>query len=290
MIKAIPRGKKKHQPFVKWAGGKRGLLSQLLPLFPEKFNNYFEPFVGGGAVFFELYSLGLLEGKEVFLYDINSELVNTYNVIKKEPIKLIKLLYDYKKNHSSDFYYKIRSLDREKSFSKSGKIQRAARFIYLNKTCFNGLYRVNKKNQNNVPFGRYSNPNICDEEVIYLASEALKDVHIKNISYKNIVKYAKSGDFVYFDPPYLPLTPTANFTSYNNTNFLEDEQKMLFEIFKELSGNGCKAALSNSDTSFIKNLYNEFEIKKIKANRFINSRSKERGKINEILVRSNWCS
>lgn len=286
MTKTISTCKPKCQPFVKWAGGKRGLLSQLLPLFPKDFENYFEPFVGGGAVFFELYSSGLLDGKEVYLFDINSELINAYNVIKTNPQKLIKYLKEHKKNHSHDFFYEIRELDRKENFTKLDKIFRASRFIYLNKTCFNGLYRVNKKNQNNVPFGRYKNPNICDEEVIFLASEALQNVHVKNISYKNVLKYAKKGDFIYFDPPYFPLTPTASFTSYSEFDFLEKEQIELFEVFKKLSQKGCNVALSNSDTDFIEDLYSQFEIQKIKANRFINSKSKGRGKIDEILVRS----
>lgn len=286
MTKAITTNKPKCQPFVKWAGGKRGLLSQLLPLFPKEFKNYFEPFVGGGAVFFELYSQGLLDDKEVYLSDINSELINTYEAIKNKPQELIKLLKEYKKNNSSDFFYELRTLDRNDDFSKLDDVLRAGRFIYLNKTCFNGLYRVNKKNQNNVPYGKYKNPNICDAENIFLVSDALKNVKIKNSSFENVLEHAKKGYFIYFDPPYHPLTQTASFTAYSESGFFENEQIKLYETFKKLSLMDCKIALSNSDTEFIKNLYKEFNVQKIKANRFINSNGKNRGKIDEIVVRN----
>jgi len=143
----------KYQPFVKWVGGKRGLLSQILPFIPKEFNNYFEPFVGGGALFFELYSLGLLKDKKTYLFDINAELINAYNVVKNSPSELIKDLRELKEKHSKEFYYEIRAWDRDESFSQRSEIERASRFIYLNKTCFNGLYRVNSKGYHNVPIG-----------------------------------------------------------------------------------------------------------------------------------------
>lgn len=146
MTKAVVR-EKTFQPFVKWVGGKRGLLSQIIPLLPKKFNNYFEPFVGGGALFFELKNLGLLDNKEIFLFDINSELINAYNVVKNYPNQLINELETFKQKHTKEFYYEIRAWDRQNNFLQRSEIQRASRFIYLNKTCFNGLYRVNKKNQ-----------------------------------------------------------------------------------------------------------------------------------------------
>ena len=152
----------KIQPFIKWVGGKRGLLSQILPLLPKEFNNYFEPFVGGGALFFELQKQGRLNGKKVYLFDINSELINAYQVIKSSPESLIENLAKFKEQHSKEFYYEVRAWDREENFLELDSIIRATRFIYLNKTCFNGLYRVNKKNQNNVPIGSYKNPNICE--------------------------------------------------------------------------------------------------------------------------------
>jgi DNA adenine methylase len=278
---------RKFQPFVKWVGGKRGLLSQIVPLVPEEFNNYFEPFVGGGALFFELYSQGKLTNKKTYLFDINAELINAYNIVKNNPTQLIKELQLFSTNHSKEFYYEIRDWDRQENFLKTSDLLRATRFIYLNKTCFNGLYRVNKKNQHNVPMGHYKNPNICDEETIYSSSEALQNAIILNTSYKDTTKYASSGNFVYFDPPYYPLTATSSFTSYSEFNFLDKEQKELFEVFKKLDKKGCKVAHSNSDTDFIKELYKEFEIEYIQANRFINSKGSGRGKINEVFIRNN---
>ncbi len=278
--------KRYYLPFVKWVGGKRGLLSQIIPLIPKEFNNYFEPFVGGGALFFELFSLGLLKDKKVYLFDINSELINAYNVVKNQPEKLVYELDYFQKEHCKEFYYEIRSWDRADNFYKKDRVLRATRFIYLNKTCFNGLYRVNKKNQYNVPMGRYKNPNICDSEVIYNASFALQNAIIKNISYKEVLLYTKKGDFVYFDPPYYPLNDTSSFTSYSKFEFLEEQQKELFNIFENLSKNNVKVLHSNSDTEFINNLYSKYKISNIQANRFINSKSSRRGKISEIIVRN----
>ncbi|MDD3054745.1 MAG: DNA adenine methylase [Aliarcobacter sp.] len=275
-----------YQPFVKWVGGKRGLLTQIIPLLPQKFNNYFEPFVGGGALFFELYTRGLLKDKEVYLFDINAELINAYNVVKKYPNQLINELEIFKQKHSKEFFYEVRSWDREDDFLQRNAIQRASRFIYLNKTCFNGLYRVNKNNQNNVPIGSYKNPNICDYEVILSASRALKNVNILNVSYKEVLKYASKNDLIYFDPPYYPLTQTASFTSYSEFDFLDKQQIELYEVFKNLSEKGCKVLHSNSDTEFIKDLYKDFEIKEIFANRFINSKGSDRGKISEVIIKN----
>lgn len=276
----------KYQPFVKWVGGKRGLLSQIIPLIPKEFNNYFEPFVGGGALFFELYSLGLLKDKNVYLFDINAELINAYNVVKNTPSELIKNLREFKEKHSKEFYYDVRAWDRDESFSQRSEIERASRFIYLNKTCFNGLYRVNSKGYHNVPIGSYKNPNICDELVIYNASEALQKATILNASYKDVILHVKKNDFVYFDPPYYPLTPTSSFTSYSEFNFLDKEQIELFEVFKKLNKKDVFVVHSNSDTDFIKKLYGEFHIEEIQANRFINSKSSGRGKIKEVLIRT----
>ena len=275
-----------YQPFVKWVGGKRGLLEQILPLFPEKFNNYYEPFVGGGAVFFELFSRGLLNNKKVVLSDINTELINTYQVIKNSPKELIKNLQKYKEKHSKEFYYKIRELDRDENYKNLSDVEKATRFIYLNKTCFNGLYRVNKKGYFNTPIGSYKNPNIADIETILNASEALTNVTILNQSFDEVLNQAKKDDLVYFDPPYYPLNATSNFTSYDSNCFLEEEQFRLFETFDKLAKHGVKVVESNSDTKFIKELYKNYDIQIVNANRFINSKSSGRGKINEVLVRS----
>jgi len=279
----------KYQPFVKWVGGKRGLLSQIVPLIPKEFNNYFEPFVGGGALFFELYALGLLKDKKAYLFDINLELINAYNIVKNNPTELIKNLNNFKEKHSKEFYYEVRAWDRDESFLHRSEIERATRFIYLNKTCFNGLYRVNRQGYYNVPIGNYKNPNICDEFVIYGASEALQNATILNSSYKDVLLYAKKNDFIYFDPPYYPLSTTSSFTAYNENSFLDKEQIELFEVFKKLDKMNCKVMHSNSDTNFIRELYSEFSIGEIQANRFINSKSSGRGKISEILVRNLKC-
>ena len=276
----------KAQPFIKWVGGKRGLLSQIIPLLPKQFNNYFEPFVGGGALFFELYAQGKLDNKNIYLFDINAELINTYEVVRDNPSELIDRLYKFEEKHSKEYYYEVRAWDREENFLDLNAVTRASRFIYLNKTCFNGLYRVNKKNQNNVPMGSYKNPNIVDEKTIYGASDALQNVTILNASYKDVLQYASKDDLVYFDPPYYPLTPTASFTSYSEFEFLDKEQEELFEVFHALDKQGSYVVHSNSDTPFINKLYKKYDIQKIQANRFINSKSSGRGKISEVLVRS----
>jgi len=280
------RSNTKIQPFIKWVGGKRGIINQLLPLFPKEFNSYHEPFLGGGAVFFELYSQGKLKNKKIYLSDINSELINAYNVVKSNPTKLIKELENFKQQHTKEFYYEIRELDRKEDFKNSTPLERATRFIYLNKTCFNGLYRVNSKGYFNTPIGSYKNPNIADSETIYNASEALANATITHQSYKEVLKYAKKDDLVYFDPPYHPLTETSSFTSYSKFAFLEKEQIELFDTFDTLSDKEIKAVKSNSDTIFIKDLYHKYEINIVQANRFINSKSSGRGKISEVLIRN----
>ena len=276
----------KYQPFIKWVGGKRGLLKQLLPLFPKEFKNYHEPFLGGGAVFFELYSQGLLKDKKIFLSDINAELINTYNIVKNNAIELINNLEDFKENHTKDFYYQTRELDRNYNYTNLSDIERATRFIYLNKTCFNGLYRVNKKGQFNTPIGSYENPNIADRDTILSASQALQNAIITNKPFNEVVKNASANDLIYFDPPYYPLNATSSFTAYNENDFLDAKQKELFSIFQELDKNDCFVLHSNSDTDFIKNLYEDHIINYVQANRFINSKSSGRGKISEVLIRN----
>jgi DNA adenine methylase len=273
------------KPFIKWAGGKRGLIPQLFDKFPKEFNNYHEPFLGGGAVFFELYSRGMLNGKKVYLSDINAELINTYNVVKNNPNQLIENLKLYKKNHSKEFYYQVRELDRLKGFKTLDNIERATRFIYLNKTCFNGLYRVNKKGYFNTPIGSYKNPNIVDEETILNASRALQNAIILNQPFDKTIDNVSVNDFVYLDPPYYPLTQTANFTSYDENVFLDEKQQQLFNLFTELNNKKCFVVKSNSNTDFIKKLYKEYTIDFVQANRFINSKSNNRNKIDEVLIR-----
>lgn len=276
--------KNKPKPFVKWVGGKRQLLKQFkdLDLYPPKgFNikegRYFEPFVGGGAVFFDLLP------RQAFLSDLNKDLVTTYNVIKNNVNELIKSLK--KHAHDKEYFLTIRERDPEQLTD----IEVASRFIYLNKTCFNGMYRVNKKGKFNVPFGKYNNPIICDEENLLKVSESLENVSIKHQDYKKILKETRKGDFIYFDPPYHPVSKTASFTSYTNESFLEKEQIELRDTFVELHKKGCFVMLSNSDTDFINMIYSETGIKEIKiakiqAGRMINSKSEKRGKITEVLI------
>lgn len=266
--------------FVKWAGGKKQLLSQFAEHFPKKIDRYFEPFVGGGAV--ALYVLQNHQPKEAYLSDINPELVNCYNVIKDSPAELIHALKEYKKEHSKEVYYKIR----DQNPTELSSLQRAARFIYLNKTCFNGLYRVNSEGKFNVPMGSYTNPTVCPEQEIIEISKLLKDVKINERPFEKIADQARKGDFVYFDPPYYPLQKGKSFTTYTKDKFLEKEQEELARVFKELDKRGCKVMLSNSDTEFIRNLYKEYEPKVVKANRMINSDGKGRGKINELVIKN----
>ncbi len=264
--------------FLKWAGGKKQLIEQFKFLFPEKIERYFEPFVGGGAVLF--YILQEYNPKEVFISDINEELINCYKVLRDNIEKLILKLQFHKNNHCKEYYYNIRELKTE----ILSDIERASRTIYLNKTCFNGLYRVNSKGQFNVPIGSYKNPQIFSEDELRFISNLLKNVKIKVMSFENVLEFVREGDFIYFDPPYHPLERGKNFTNYTKEAFLETEQKKLKEAFIELNKKGCKIMLSNSDTQFIKNLYNEFNISLVKANRMINCDATKRGKVNEIVV------
>lgn len=264
--------------FIKWAGGKTQLLEQLQEFIPSSFNRYIEPFVGSGAVFFFIKER--FNSKVSIIMDINEELINTFNVIKKEPEKLIELLKEHRKRHSHEHYYSIRQTN-PKSLSR---LEAAARFIYLNKTCYNGLFRVNSKGGFNVPMGRYENPSIVNEGVILKASQMLKNAVVKVQPFQEVLKVAKNGDFVYFDPPYYPLSKTSSFTSYTKGVFLEKEQEELARVFRKLDKMGCKLVLSNSDTPFIKDLYNGYNIRTVSAKRFINSNGSKRGAISELVI------
>jgi len=276
--------KEKPKPFVKWVGGKRQLLEQfkLMNLYPpEKFDSktgrYFEPFVGGGAVFFDLKPM------KASLSDLNNELVITYNVIKNYVKSLIKSLKKHK--NTKEYFLKIRA----QKVENLTDLEIASRFIYLNRTCFNGLYRVNSQGGFNVPFAGNKNPLICDEENLRKISKALKNVEIKNQDYKEVLKKTKKGDFVYFDPPYYPINKTSSFTSYTKESFLEKEQIELRDTFVELTKRGCFVMLSNSDTPFINKIYSEIKNKQIRINkvyagRMINSKASGRGKITEMLI------
>lgn len=267
------------KPFIKWAGGKKQLIEQFAPFFPKKIEVYYEPFVGSGVVAFFLLERHH-EIKKIYLSDINEELIITYNVVKNNIEDLIELLKKYKRNHNKEFYYKIRSQD----IKTLSKVEIAARFIYLNKTCFNGLYRVNSKGEFNVPIGDYKNPLICAEKDLRDISKFLKKDDIRVKQFYDAVKDAKEGDFIYFDPPYYPLDDKASFTKYTKEKFLDEEQKLLAKVFRELDKKGCKIMLSNSDTEFIRNLYKGYHINIVRAKRLINCDASKRGKINELVI------
>jgi len=274
----------KPKPFLKWVGGKRQLISQFkeLKLFPPKNfdsskNVYFEPFLGGGALYFDLLP------KKAILSDLNHELIITYNVIKNNVEELIKSL----KDHICEKEY-FNSL-RDQNLKNLPDISIASRMIFLNKTCFNGIYRVNKSGKFNVPFGRYSNPLICDSDNLRRVSLSLKNAKIQIADYKKILDSAKKGDFIYFDPPYYPISKSSSFTAYTANNFLEKEQIELRDVYIELAKRGCYVMLSNSDCIFTNKLFDNFEkynikIQKVEASRALNSKASGRGKISEILV------
>jgi len=278
----------KAKPFVKWVGGKRQLLKQFkkLELYPPGGfdplkNTYFEPFVGGGAVFLDL----LL--RKAVLSDMNLELVIAYNVIKKDLSKLIKKLKEHQRKNSKEYFLKIRA----QNLNRLSDVSIAARFIYLNRTCFNGLYRVNLSGGFNTPYGKYKNPLIVDKENLRKISKVLQKTTIKHQDYKENVKNAKKGDFLYFDPPYAPLSLTSSFTSYTKDGFGEQQQIELRDTFYKLHKKGCFVMLSNSNSDFINKIYGELakkdkriKINKLGANRMINSNASKRGKIKEILV------
>jgi len=268
------------KPFLKWAGGKRYLLSEIHKRVPS-FTNYYEPFLGGGAVVFSL------QPKKAILNDLNSEIINVYDVVKTDVEKLIKELKKHK--NESDYFYKIRELDRdEDKFSKLNEIQKAARVIFLNKTCFNGLFRVNSQGQFNAPFGRYKNPNYINAEVLRAISKFLNenDITITNQSFEKLLPKIKKGSFVYLDPPYDPVSNTASFTGYSLDGFDRADQIKLKEFCDKLDSKGVKFLLSNSATKFIKDLYKDYTIEIVKVPRSINSDATKRGKVDEVLVRN----
>lgn len=263
------------EPMLKWVGGKRQLLPIISKYIP-KYNDYYEPFLGGGAVLFHL------KPKKAFVNDLNKKLINVYNIIKYKYDELIDLLKEYQNNISSDFYYKTR----DKFNNNISDIESAACFIYLNKTCFNGLYRENKCGKFNASWGKYKNINIFDEKNIKEISNYLYNVIISCGNYIECTKSSSKDDFVYFDPPYYPINKSS-FTKYNQNNFLEKQQEELFEEFVRLDKIGCKVLLSNSNTDYIKKLYRGFEIIEISAKRNVNSDHTGRKPSNiEVLIKN----
>ncbi|MDO5073795.1 MAG: DNA adenine methylase [Neisseria animaloris] len=269
-------------PVLKWVGGKRQLLPQILPLLPKSFSKYqyIEPFLGGGAVLFAL------QPKKALINDFNSELINVYRVIKEYPELLIA---DLKKHeNSADYFYMIRKLDREDKFYFLSDIEKASRVIYLNKTCYNGLYRVNNSGEFNSPFGKYKNPNIVNEPTIRAVSNYLNknNINILNGDYQEILPYLSSNSFVYLDPPYHPISDTSNFTGYIKGGWDVDDQIRLREFCDELSNKKIKFLLSNSKSSLILEEYKKYDIRSVQATRLINSNAANRGNIDEVLIKN----
>ncbi|HEY9775750.1 MAG TPA: DNA adenine methylase [Planktothrix sp.] len=273
----IARGSKESaSPFLKWAGGKGQLLRQFEAYYPAKMGRYLEPFIGGGAVFFDMAAKN--DELSATISDANPDLINCYSVVRDHVEELIEAL----KKHRNDkhYYYSVRSQDARTLCN----IERAARLIYLNKTCFNGLYRVNRSGQFNVPFGKYKNPKIADEANLRLVSQVLQRATIQCGPFERILEQTRAGDFVYLDPPYQPISATSSFTSYTARAFGAKDQERLSEFVKQLDKRGCYVMVSNSDNQFIEEIYSGFHIHRVSANRAINCKASGRGRITELLI------
>lgn len=268
-------------PVLKWVGGKRQLIPFFLNLIPDNFSSYCEPFLGGGALFF------YLQPKNAFINDINSDLILVYKVIRDDVENLISELTNFKNN--AEFFYYVRNLDRDKEkFNSLSDVQRAARIIFLNKTCYNGLYRVNNSGEFNSPFGNYKNPNIINAPVLRAVNKYFNSaqIHLTSVDYSEILAEIPKKTFVYLDPPYDPISTTSNFTNYSKSGFNRDEQIRLKECCDFLTANNIKFMLSNSKTDFILNLYSSYNITTVQAKRSINSVGSGRGNVDEIVVRN----
>ena len=272
--------KSKIAPFLKWVGGKRQLIAAITDLLPDNIDTYYEPFIGGGALLFHL------KPKKAVINDFNGELINVYKVIKEDVDSLLTDLQTHK--NESEYFYDLRIKDRQAGFEKWTAVKKASRVIYLNKTCFNGLYRVNRSGEFNAPFGRYKNPNIVNETTLRAVSQYLNDndIQIHNEDFETVLKKVKKGAFVYFDPPYDPVSKSANFTGYVQGGFGEADQIRLRDLCVKLNKKGIRFLLSNAATSFIKDLYKDFDIQYVKAIRSINSNGKKRGGVDEVLIRN----
>lgn len=267
-------------PLLKWVGGKRQLLSDIIPMIDNKCSTYVEPFIGGGAVLFSM------QPKKAIINDYNHELINVYKIVRDNLDELLKLLYIHQANNSSEYYYEVRAWDRGDYLNKMSSIEKAARIIYLNKTCYNGLYRVNSAGQFNSPYGRYKNPNIVNESVLKAVSNYFKnnDIDIRNGDYRDTLINLDKRSFVYLDPPYMPISSSSSFTGYTEGGFGYNRQVELKEECDKLTQQGIRFVQSNSDCDEIRELYKEYKIKTVKAKRSINSVAKKRGEINEVLI------
>lgn len=268
-------------PVLKWVGGKRQLLDTLTPLLPKRITTYCEPFVGGGAMLFHL------QPNIAYINDINSDLILVYNVIKNDVESLISALCEYK--NEAEFFYSVRDWDRDKQkYDSLTDIERAARTIYLNKTCFNGLYRVNNSGEFNSPFGSYKNPNIVNAPVLRAVNSYFNavDVHFTSTDYAEMLQMIPRGSFVYLDPPYDPVSTTSSFTGYSKGGFSHADQIRLREWCDELNARGIKFMLSNSSTDFIHEQYSAYNITVVQAKRAINSVAGKRGDVDEVVVRN----
>lgn len=276
----VPAAEPVAAPIVKWVGGKTRLLPELLSRMPATFNRYYEPFVGGAALFFRV------SPARAVLNDFNPDLVNLYSTVAKDVEGVIRRLDVHRKahkEHDEKHYYELRARWNDERLSWT-TVDRAAGFVYLNKTCFNGLWRVNRAGDFNVPMGRYADPPICAAESLRAASAVLRRATLRQGSYVEAVKDARAGDFLYFDPPYDPVTTTANFTGYTAGSFGPDDQRELAEVARKLVARGCKVMLSNSDTPFIRSIYKGFRIDKVRCARAINSNAAKRGDVDEVII------
>lgn len=271
-------------PVLKWVGGKRQLLPEIQKYIPENIHTYYEPFVGGGAVLFSL------QPKRAIVNDINTELINVYIVITEHVEDLIQELSKTRKySNTEKNFYRIRELDRDsKKIKKLSAVERAARILYLNRTCYNGLYRVNSAGEFNTPFGNYKNPNIINEMTLRAVSSYLEEAEITflNGDFEETLRQAQENDFVYLDPPYVPVSRTSNFTGYSEVGFGENEQERLKQLCDDLQARGVRFLLSNSDCKYIQELYADYQIIPITAKRNINANPKGRSAVGEVLIRN----
>ncbi|MBN1767873.1 MAG: DNA adenine methylase [Prolixibacteraceae bacterium] len=269
-------------PFLKWVGGKRQLMAVIVENLPKNIKNlkYYEPFIGGGAVFFHLQPVNAV------INDLNNDLINVYSVIKNDLDSLIADLKRHKNN--AEYFYEIRALDRTDDFNTLTAVQKASRLIYLNKTCFNGLYRVNNAGEFNVPFGRYKKPNIVNEPTLKAVSKFLNNsnIRISCEDYENVLEKADRDSFVYIDPPYHPISESSNFTGYVRGGWNANDQARLRDTCDKLNKRGVKFLLSNSSALLIKELYKDYNITNVKASRFVNSKASGRGQIDEVLIKN----